>query len=156
MLFVIALHSPLSSFIPFLLSPDIPQLESALTKIGIVVGMVNENKRTAENSEKIFSIQQQLEAGESLQLLSPTRRFVMEGKIAELTEDRYQITNKSYYFLFNDILSFPSFPFPSLSLPSPPFPSLPFPSLPLPSPPLPLPSLPFLPSLSFLHHQYYV
>ena len=82
---------------------DIPQLESALTKIGAVVATVNENKRKAENSEKIFEIQQQLEAGESLQLLSPTRRFIMEGKIAELSDDRYQIAAKFYYFLFNGI-----------------------------------------------------
>lgn len=65
---------------------------------------MNENKRKAENLEKIFEIQQQLEAGESLQLLTPTRRFVLEGKLSELSDDRYQIVAKCHYFAFNGIL----------------------------------------------------
>lgn len=69
------------------------------------MGTVNEGKRQAENSLKMFEIQQQLEAGESLQLLTPTRRFLREANVQELSDDRYQVQAKSHYFLFNDILS---------------------------------------------------
>lgn len=83
---------------------DISQLESALAKIETVVAIVNENKRKSENSAKIFEIQRQIEAGESLQLLTPTRRFLMEGKLPELTDDRLEVAGECHYFAFNDIV----------------------------------------------------
>ena len=81
---------------------DHESITEAKVKIDEVVDVVNEGKRTAERQMKIIEIQNLMD-GISLDLITPSRRFVREGD----TELRHKITGKGenrHLFLFNDLL----------------------------------------------------
>mmetsp|Transcript_16864 Transcript_16864/g.23464 ORF Transcript_16864/g.23464 Transcript_16864/m.23464 type:complete len:776 (+) Transcript_16864:183-2510(+) len=84
--------------------PDYQQLCRARDKIGTIAEFVNEQKRKVENLNKVGEIISSIvNLDAKVKLLSPTRRFVREGKL-------YSVENtekKRYYtFLFNDLLMF--------------------------------------------------
>ncbi|GAM23427.1 hypothetical protein SAMD00019534_066020 [Acytostelium subglobosum LB1] len=84
--------------------PDIPSLNDAYAKIEAVVASINEDKRRADAQQKMFQIHEQLESTEKFELLSPTRYFIREDTIKELTDERDKISGKCTYYLFNDII----------------------------------------------------
>eukprot|EP01096_Ripella_sp_DP13-Kostka_P000665 TRINITY_DN10745_c1_g1_i2.p1 TRINITY_DN10745_c1_g1~~TRINITY_DN10745_c1_g1_i2.p1 ORF type:complete len:780 (+),score=342.50 TRINITY_DN10745_c1_g1_i2:161-2500(+) len=59
--------------------PDYNALNLAFEKIEKVVEYVNERKRQAETLQKTFQIQDQIEGGDKLNLVEPSRRFVRDG-----------------------------------------------------------------------------
>jgi len=81
--------------------PDHENLVNALSKIEEVVVYVNERKRLAENLQKILDVSQQIESKESLNLVSPSRRFVREGTFHVMEKGK---PRERTVYLFNDLL----------------------------------------------------
>jgi len=78
---------------------DYQNLTIALNKMESIVLHINEAKRNEENISKVVEIQSILTGFEDL--ITPTRRFIREGDLTELTSGK----NRCYhYFLFNDLL----------------------------------------------------
>eukprot|EP01111_Echinosteliopsis_oligospora_P009558 TRINITY_DN2823_c0_g1_i1.p1 TRINITY_DN2823_c0_g1~~TRINITY_DN2823_c0_g1_i1.p1 ORF type:complete len:446 (+),score=91.59 TRINITY_DN2823_c0_g1_i1:687-2024(+) len=81
---------------------DYQNLELAAKQIQEIAGYINTKSREAENITKVIEIQDMIE-GEYEPLGKPTRRFVKEGQLQELTKNTTRRV-AVVLFLFNDIL----------------------------------------------------
>jgi hypothetical protein len=79
--------------------PDYRNLINAQKQIEDVVTYVNEGRRSAENQQKIVEIQDSFDV--ELQLVSPSRRLVREGKLSLFKNGHLQ---PKQVYLFNDLL----------------------------------------------------
>eukprot|EP01104_Vermistella_antarctica_P015413 TRINITY_DN5063_c0_g1_i1.p1 TRINITY_DN5063_c0_g1~~TRINITY_DN5063_c0_g1_i1.p1 ORF type:complete len:1160 (-),score=325.37 TRINITY_DN5063_c0_g1_i1:17-3496(-) len=79
---------------------DYDDIASALSKMREIAFRVNEEKRNAESSARLASLQTQI-SGKLEQLAKPTRKFVREGQF-NVVDNGKQV--KAYVFLFNDLL----------------------------------------------------
>ncbi|KAF2070062.1 hypothetical protein CYY_008619 [Polysphondylium violaceum] len=84
--------------------PDNSYLEKAYESIQTVVLSVNENKRKAENDQKMYKIHEKLETSFEFDFLTPTRYLIREDTLRELTEEKDKVSGKMHYYLFNDIM----------------------------------------------------
>jgi len=93
--------------------PDKKPLGEALEKINGTVDSINESKRAAENLDNIIGVQNRINA--RLDLLKPTRRFIMDAnlqliketsskKAASSSSANLANVSQTTWFLFNDIL----------------------------------------------------
>lgn len=80
---------------------DYESLREALSQMEKIVEYVNEGKRQAENSQKIMAIQSNIDGGEFLGLVQPTRRLLLESTF-EVRVPKSK-TKERYCVLFNDL-----------------------------------------------------
>ncbi|KAL6048045.1 DH domain-containing protein, variant 2 [Balamuthia mandrillaris] len=81
---------------------DYADLVEAMTQVTNVVEHVNEFKRKAENDQKIIELQTAIEGGQSLGLVTPTRRLLREESLEVIFKKGKRQSRKCV--LFNDML----------------------------------------------------
>lgn len=82
--------------------PDYANLGEALVQMEKIVDYINEAKRATENSQKIMEIQSNIDGGENLALVQPTRKLVLEDTL-EVMSPKTKTTTQRYCLLFNDL-----------------------------------------------------
>jgi FYVE/RhoGEF/PH domain-containing protein 5/6 len=93
---------------------DLENIEKALVQMKVTANYINEEKRKAENMEKVLKVQNSLlfeDGSPSLTLVEPHRRYVREGEVSMIdlknlssVELDFNQAKTFYLFLFNDIL----------------------------------------------------
>lgn len=81
--------------------PDYENLVKATEEINDVVGHVNEGKRVAEAMQKVIEIGSMVDGAKNL--LSPSRRYVMEGDL-HFVKDKHSDGRERHVFLFSDLI----------------------------------------------------